>query len=389
IKKKLVILLLAWCLTTAPVLAQSEVDVVMNVPVETNLSVPGVRDTADVWLDMINGSEETIELEQFYIHGKPGSVLEPVLKALEAAAKRGVKIRFLIDSQFYSKYPGNADDLAVLPNLQIRIIDFSPTKGIQHAKYFVVDSKEVFVGSANFDSIALQHVHEVGLRIRDQAIAKDMQAIFNIDWTNSRRLNPNDEKFQKIETQDCPAQSPALYVVASPEGQLPKNVPNTLGRITSMIADAKKSVQVQVYEYSTKNFGGTSSPDYWPRLNNALREAASRGVHVQLLVDKSSLKNGLPTLAELANVQNVEVKTVTIPEWSGGVIPFARLIHSKYMIVDEESVWLGSENWQEGYFKNSRNVGVISKNHDTAKTLEKIFEKLWSSSNVKRLLALI
>ena len=36
--------------------------------------------------------------------------------------------------------------------------------GVQHAKFFIVDGEEVFLGSQNFDWRALKHIHELGVR---------------------------------------------------------------------------------------------------------------------------------------------------------------------------------------------------------------------------------
>ena len=58
-------------------------------------------------------------------------------------------------------------------------------------------------------------------------------------------------------------------------------------------------------------------------------------------------------------MRNIEVKLVTIPEWSGGFIPFARVIHAKYLVVDAEHSWLGTSNWSKDYFFKSRNVGIV------------------------------
>jgi len=50
---------------------------------------------------------------------------------------------------------------------------------------------------------------------------------------------------------------------------------------------------------------------------------------------------------------------VSIPEAKEGHIPFARTIHSKYLVVDGTQLALGTSNWEESYFMESRNVELI------------------------------
>ena len=50
----------------------SNVEVVQSVPLETTLSVAGIRETQAVWLEMINGAQSTLDLEQFYVSDQDG-----------------------------------------------------------------------------------------------------------------------------------------------------------------------------------------------------------------------------------------------------------------------------------------------------------------------------
>jgi lysophospholipase L1-like esterase/HKD family nuclease len=168
-----------------------------------------------------------------------------------------------------------------------------------------------------------------------------------------------------------------LKVVGSPASLLPEGVSDTLHTLVQMINTAKSSLRIQVYEYNTKI---PKSSEHWNVLDTPIREAAARGVHVQLLVDKTALKEGRADLKALAQLPNIQVKVVTIPEWSGGPIPFARLVHSKYCIIDHSSAWVGSENWSANYFTSSRNVGVTVHIGKVIKSLTKIFDKVWTSS---------
>jgi hypothetical protein len=78
-------------------------------PVETNLDHPAIPEAYETWKAMIDGATRSIEFAEFYASSEPGSRLEPILAAVEAAAKRGVKIRFLAENGFYKTYAPRCD----------------------------------------------------------------------------------------------------------------------------------------------------------------------------------------------------------------------------------------------------------------------------------------
>src|SRR5439155_1921614 len=141
----------------------------------------------------------------------------------------------------------------------------------------------------------------------------------------------------------------------SPKDLLPDDSLWELPRIVALIDGAKSSVRVQLLTYKM-----TGRDDYFPDLENALRRAAARGVKVQLLVADWCMRKGtIEGLQALEPLPNIDVKLVTIPQWSGGYIPFARVCHAKYLVVDAKNAWIGTSNWEKDYSYRSRNVGVI------------------------------
>ncbi len=349
-------------------------EVVQSVPVETNLSVPGIRETQQVWVEMLNAAKSSIDLEQFYISHQDGQSLSPVLQALISAASRGVQIRLIVDSKFFQNYSDIPQKLSQLKNVQVRILNYSAHGGVQHAKFFVIDREKSFLGSANFDWLALSHIHEVGLRVEDASIGNGLESVFDLDWAHSLPLS-------KLKSTSISLESSKLHAVAneptsalllgSPINDLPKGLAQTLSSLVSILSKAKSSIQIQVYQYSTKG--------NWLALDQELRKAAARGVQVKLMVDHVALKNSSKELIALASVKNIQVKSVTIPTWSGGEIPYSRLIHSKYLTVDGMLSWVGTENWSEGYFTSCRNVGLIFQNNSLTAQLDQIFERVWNS----------
>ncbi|MBN9162119.1 MAG: hypothetical protein J0I07_14245, partial [Myxococcales bacterium] len=180
------------CRSTPPTSAPApdpaaEIELVESVPIETTLDHADVRDAADVWPEMIDRAKRTLDIAQFYASDAGGeaaktSRLAPVVDALERAVLRGVRVRFLADAVFAPKYPETLDHLERL-GIRVKTIDCAPRYGgVQHAKYIVADGEESFIGSQNFDWRALEHIQEMGVRVRSQAIAGALLDVFETDW---------------------------------------------------------------------------------------------------------------------------------------------------------------------------------------------------------------
>ena len=360
-------------------------ELVETVPVETTLDHPALRDAADVWLDMIGGARTRIDLAQFYASDHPGSRLEAVVVALEAAIARGVRVRFLAEQGFVKTYPETLDRLA-RAGASVRHIDLRGVPGgggILHAKYFLVDDREAFLGSQNFDWRALEHNYELGARVRDPAVVGGLAAIFAADWARaggepaegfSRTAGP----LGSVTRGDgrAPAPSGPLTLVASPPELLPAGIAWDLPRIVQLLDSATASITVELLTYRADSAGAA-----WDELEAPLVRAAGRGVKVQLLfADWSKRPHTITGLQKLARIPNIAVRLTTIPLWSGGFIPFARVTHAKALVVDGKRGWLGTSNWEKDYFYKSRNVGVIVDDPALAAQLAAFFATLWQST---------
>src|SRR5687768_10407128 len=83
-------LAIALAVTFASVAGAAEppdVEVIQSVPVETEKDIahPDLRLAKDVWVELVRGARETIDLAHFYVSSDPagGGPLEPVLAELE------------------------------------------------------------------------------------------------------------------------------------------------------------------------------------------------------------------------------------------------------------------------------------------------------------------
>jgi phosphatidylserine/phosphatidylglycerophosphate/cardiolipin synthase-like enzyme len=88
-------------------------------------------------------------------------------------------------------------------------------------------------------------------------------------------------------------------------------------------------------------------------------------------------------MRDLARVPNIEVRFAVIPQASRGFIPYARVIHSKVMRIDDDLCWVGTSNWGYDYFCKSRNVEVVLRRPEIARVLDEIFLSLWNGPYVQ------
>ena len=358
---------------------QYRISLYETAPVETTLDHADLPEAYQVWLDRLTGARHSVDLSFFYASDAPGSRLEPIVLALEAAASRGVVVRFLADRKFHDIYPQVLDRLDSRDGITVRLLDLdSRTGGVLHAKYIIVDGRRVLLGSHNFDWRSLEHVQELGVEVDHPGVVEVFEHIFTADWILSGggdEIIPRDEPdtpFQvRFRGERC-----TVRPVASPQGLLPDEDTWDLPALVELIDGAQRRVRVQLLSYSTRSWGGGE----FVTLDQALRRAAARGVQVELLLSHwSRRRSQIGTLQELQRVANFTVKLATIPEHSSGFIPYARVTHSKFMTVDGEDAWVGTGNWGGDYFNKSRNLGLIVHGEPFARRLDGLFEDLWES----------
>jgi phosphatidylserine/phosphatidylglycerophosphate/cardiolipin synthase-like enzyme len=364
---------------------------VESFPVETSLDHPDLPQADDVWVEMIAGAQETLDFAEFYASDSAQSRLGPVVAAVEAAAARGVRVRFLAEKKFHRTYPEILDRLAQRAGIEVRLFDAGASLGgVLHAKYFVVDGEEVYLGSQNFDWRALMHIVELGVRLREPTLSRAFREVFAYDW----RLAGAASGTSEVATGSAPAGAVAvadsfpLPIVAgdelrdtlwvtpvfSPRDWLPAGARWDLPELVEMIDGARTTVRVQLLTYRATGREGES----FDTLESALRRAAERGVSVELLLSDWCKRAGtIEGLQSLEPLPGIAIRLVTIPPWSGGFIPYARVIHAKYLVVDGREAWIGTSNWEWDYFYASRNVGVRVQGRALAERLDRFFLDLW------------
>ncbi|KMT16926.1 hypothetical protein BVRB_2g043960 [Beta vulgaris subsp. vulgaris] len=170
--------------------------------------VPGVLSTADVFRWLAGNSTKKLDIMAQYwqlvagpdnpLSGDYGYSKEDmerygaqegvsVYKAIENAADRNIKIRLLQHSGVSPDYTKEPSDLATgWPNVESVTLLLGKWwgSGILHAKVWISDKRDVYIGSANNDWKSLTQVKEVGIYIADcPTMAKKVEVYYNNLWT--------------------------------------------------------------------------------------------------------------------------------------------------------------------------------------------------------------
>ncbi|XP_069008094.1 5'-3' exonuclease PLD4 [Embiotoca jacksoni] len=374
-----------------------------------------------VWKDLIAVATDQVDVVSFYwtLTGEDINVNSSsdvpgrnILKDLEELPSRNVSVRVVTSVPTVMT---NSTDLEVLKKkgVHVRKVDFGRlTKGVLHTKFWIVDRKHVFIGSANMDWRALTQVKELGVVVYNcSSLAKDLHKIFQSYWVmgqpNSSLPQPWPAKYDTAINKHHPLLvkegnvSSKLYLSASPASFCPLSRTQDLEAILSIISEAQHFVDVAVMEY----FPATrfDRPQrYWPVIDDAIRTAAfERKVKIRMLIScgRDSDPAMLPFLQSLAAMDypqhhiNIQIKLFILPVGNQSDIPFSRVNHNKYMVTDQVA-YIGTSNWSGDYFLTTAGVGLVIsqhtphpvwKNKTLQSQLKSVFDRDWHSEFAVRL----
>ncbi|XP_047719636.1 5'-3' exonuclease PLD4 isoform X2 [Prionailurus viverrinus] len=370
---------------------------------------------AQAWSQLLDAAQESIHVASFYwsltgpdigvndSSSRPG---EALLSKLQQRLARNVSLAVATSSPSLAR---KSTDLRVLAaqGAQVRYVPLRKlTGGVLHSKFWVVDARHVYLGSANMDWRSLTQVKELGVIIYNcSRLARDLEKTFQTYWvlgapkavlprawprnlsSHINRFQPLRDRFEGVPT--------TAYFSASPPPLCPHGRTGDLEALLAVMGGAQEFIYASVMEYfPTTRFSRPAR--YWPVLDTALRTAAfNRGVRVRLLVScwlhtDPRMFPGLRSLQALSDPEagvSVDVKVFIVPVRNHSNIPFSRVNHSKFMVT-EKAAYIGTSNWSEDYFSSTSGVGlVVSQRASRARPgvptvqeqLRHLFERDWDS----------
>lgn len=120
-----------------------------------------------------------------------GIVDSSLYNALVAAARRGVKVKFIVsDWTLGGKNEATLRSLAAVPNIEVKISrlpewsgGYIPFARVEHCKYMVADSTWLWVGTSNWEPSYFANTRNLGLTILSRRLAGQARAVFTASWT--------------------------------------------------------------------------------------------------------------------------------------------------------------------------------------------------------------
>ncbi|XP_076834058.1 5'-3' exonuclease PLD4 isoform X1 [Brachyhypopomus gauderio] len=340
----------------------------------------------NAWKDLVSTATSQIEVASFYWSltgediGVNSSTDQPgrdILEELKALPKRNVSVRVVTSIPSLAT---NSTDLQALKEngVQVRKVNFGHlTRGVLHSKFWVVDRKHIYIGSANMDWRALTQVKEIGVVLYNcTSLAVDLHKVFQSYWVMGQHhatipqpwppyydTSINEEQPLHVNLSGVPSR---VYISGSPPVFCPDSRTKDLDAILSAVTQAEQFIHIAVMEYyPASKF--MPHHRYWPVIENALKQAAfERNVAVRLLVScgRDSDPSVLPFLTSLSaldspsNNISIEVRLHIVPVGNQTDIPYARVNHNKYMVTDKLA-YIGTSNWSAEYFNTTAGVGIV------------------------------
>lgn len=375
---------------------------------------PSAQSLAQAWLQLLDMAQESVHVASFYwsltgrdigVNDSSSQPGEAVLQKLQELLARNISLAVATSTP--SLAPNSSDlQSLVAQGAQVRHVPMKQlTGGVLHSKFWVVDGRHIYVGSANMDWRSLTQVKELGVIIYNcSRLAQDLEKTFQTYWvlgvprpvlpshwprnfsSHINRFQPLREHFSGLPT--------TAYFSASPPALCPSGRTRDLEALLTEMGRAQEFIYVSVMEYfPTTRFRHPTR--YWPVLDTALRTAAvSRGVRVRLLVScwlntdprMFPFLRSLQALSHPAAGISLDVKVYIVPVGNHSNIPFSRVNHSKFMVT-EQVAYIGTSNWSEDYFSSTSGVGLVLRQRAVGtqqaltvqEQLRRLFERDWSS----------
>jgi cardiolipin synthase len=219
-------------------------------------------------------------------------------------------------------------------------------QGIMHQKILVTDQSRVWIGSANMTTQSFRVHGNLVVGFHSKELAEMMYEKGKSMIKTGLKKPITHRNFEINEQQ--------VEMWFLPEEQ------NAILRIQKLIQSAQKTIQVAMFT--------------WTRFDLAedLIEAHKRGVIVEVALDRSSANGASQKVANLLTLEGIPVM---LNSGDG-------LLHHKMMIVDDETLLVGSANWTKAAFEKNNDCFVVISplNQAQKETLGKMWDTIVKES---------
>jgi cardiolipin synthase len=316
----------------------------------------------DALLDQINSAQEYINIEFFIIKNDNTGVR--LMAALTRAARRGVKVRLLVDAMgtrvtsnsIVKEFAEAGGEVALFFPAVIKKINLRFNYR-NHRKLVVVDDRVAFIGGFNIGDEYLGKKKKFGFWRDTQLIiagecVRDVNARFILDWRFASKENLSlNEAYYNFQAKG--GDSPIQIVSSGPDSDR-QSIKHAY---LKMISSASESINIQ-------------TPYFVPdgSIFDALVNAAYSGVDVRIMIP--SIKDHIfvhwATLQYCGQLLSAGVRVYI---YEGG------FMHAKTITVDGEVCSVGSANFDIRSFKLNFETNAVVYDAGVTAEMNALFEK--------------
>lgn len=287
----------------------------------------------------INNSQRSIHIAAFEFN------LTPVAKALIAAQKRGVDVKWITDDEhglLADKEKGRGQ-FAELKRSRIPVKDDN-RPALMHDKYIIFDSQIVWTGSTNLTTNDILKNNNNVIVLESPQVASIFERQFQERWAGKfDSSTPSTVESQKVTVSGTPIQ-----VLFSPED-------DAASRLLPVVENAKSSIRFMAFSFTDDKLGA------------AIASRAKAGVDVKGIFETRGSETQYSELP-LLFCAGVPVRQDGNPA----------NLHHKVFVIDNRTVIAGSYNFSSNADKNNNENALIVENSDMAAEYLGEFDRLWA-----------
>jgi len=277
-------------------------------------------------LKFLDGARRTLDVAMYLLSDRQ------ILTALEAAQRRGVKVRVMLEEHPYGTGPGNTAQFSRLKSAGVAVAWSPASFTLSHDKYAVADATAALLGTPNWTVSAFTSNREYLVEDTNPDDVKQLVALFEADWNR----------------QTAPTDDPNL--VLSPT--------NSRADFLQLIQSAQRTLDLEAEEMQDSG------------IEAALSSAAGRGVAVRVILPAAAPgpdanADGRARLGH-GGVQVKQLRDL--------------YVHAKDIVADERLAFVGSENISTASLDHNREVGLLIGDPQAIQKLEDTFNRDWTAA---------
>ena len=371
-------------------------------------------------LYLINAAERSIDLQYFLM--KDDIAGRIVSAALLRAADRGVRVRFLLDDIFTTVADEVLARLDQHENIEVRLynpvarggalylnflVDFKRANRRMHNKSFTIDNQVTIVGGRN---IAAEYFElKTGAEFLDfdmlaiGKVAADVSVTFDLFWNHEKavpmaafadKFDPEDfEEWRRDVEEQFRAADKTVYkraksttLVAELVADIRPLYPSTYDVITDdpdkLVTDIEQEQQA-VVNYLTEVAADAKSEvlvvtPYFVPLKSGVefwRDLAAKGVRIVILTNSLASNNHTAVHSAYAKyrrpiveagIELYEARVDAVGAKADADMPEVLTLHSKAIIVDRETLFVGSLNLDPRSIEINAEMGILVNSSELA-----------------------